>query len=156
MARNLLPAVLRPRARRSGNGEQSGTGQSQRGERFWMLGDPRQAGLLLKLVSSAAPAACLGPVPPPGGPAGVKRRRAGAELRPHSPHLALRRPWPRRWMLRGLAERGRGENVTSAGSGGRRGEATRTCPCPSRRPRPLGRAHRRPPPALRAPRAPRT
>lgn len=36
--------------------------------------------------------------------------------------------------------------MTSAGSGGRRGEAARTCPCPSRRPRPLGRAHRRPRP----------
>lgn len=36
--------------------------------------------------------------------------------------------------------------MSSAGSGGRRGEAARTCPCPSRRPRPLGRAQRRRPP----------
>lgn len=105
-----------------------------------------KVGLFLKPVSSAVAAARLGPVPPPGGPSGVKRRRAGAELRLRSPHLALRRPRPRLWVSEGIGGAPGGENVTSAGSGGRRGEAARTCPCPSRRPRPLGHAHRRRPP----------
>lgn len=121
-------------------------------------GDPRPAGRPVKVVSSARQLRPREVPPPPpsrgrAGPAGPQGLKAAARRARSS--ASARRTWrsaarrPGAGFRRGLAESGRGENVTSAGSGGRRSEAARTCPCPSAPPA-AARTRAPPPPAARA------
>lgn len=130
-----------PRARLLEIGDQteSALGTSVR---VWLPGNLGRVGVGGDLSRGRSLRLLLPPGAGRAGPQGLSDGAAGTELRPRSPHLALGSPRPGRWLSAGIGGEPRRENVTSAGSGGRRGEAARTCPCPSA------------PPATTRPRAP--